>query len=58
MRVFSSCREQGLLSVAVPRLLIGAASRVVEHRLSAITGFSGCDAQALEHRPSSCGSWA
>ena len=33
-RLFSSCGEQGLLSVAVGRrLLIGVASLVVEHRL-------------------------
>ena len=32
-RAFSSCGEQGLLFVAVRRLLIGVASDVVEHRL-------------------------
>ena len=32
-RAFSSCGEQGLLSVAVLRLLIAVASLVVEHGL-------------------------
>ena len=32
-RAFSSCGEQGLLFVAVRRLLIVVASLVVEHRL-------------------------
>ena len=32
-RAFSSCGEQGLLSVVVRRLLIVVASLVVEHRL-------------------------
>ena len=33
VQAFSSCSEQGLLFVAVCRLLIAAASLVVEHRL-------------------------
>ena len=32
-RSFSSCGEQGLLSVAVHRLLVAVASLVAEHRL-------------------------
>ena len=32
-RAFSSCAEQGLLFVAVRRLLIAVASLVAEHRL-------------------------
>ena len=32
-RAFSSCSEQGLLIVAVHRLLIAVASLVAEHRL-------------------------
>ena len=32
-QAFSSCGEQGLLLVAVHRLLIAVASLVVEHRL-------------------------
>ena len=32
-RLFSSCGEQGLLFVAVRRLLIAVASLVAEHRL-------------------------
>ena len=32
-RAFSSCREQGLLFVAVPGLLIAVASLVAEHGL-------------------------
>ena len=33
MRAFSSCGEQGLLFIAVSRLLIVVASLVAEHRL-------------------------
>ena len=32
-QAFSSCSEQGLLYVVVPRLLIAVASLVAEHRL-------------------------
>ena len=49
---FSSCGEQGLLFVAVHRLLIVVASLVVEH------GLSSCGSRALERRLSSCGAGA
>ena len=61
---FSSCGEWGLLFVVVHRHLIAVASRggawaldmwasvVVEH------GLRSCSSQALEHRLSSCGTWA
>ena len=55
----------GLLFVAVHRLLIAVASLVAEHGLQAHglqqlwhMGFSSCGSQALEHRLSSCGTWA
>ena len=65
-QAFSSCSEQGLLFIAVRRLLShcvgfscwGAralgmwASVVVAHRLSS------CGSRALERRLSSCGAWA
>ena len=57
VQALSSCGEQGLLFVAVRRLLIAVASLVVEHRLQA-HGFSSCGSQAPEHRLSSCGTQA
>ena len=43
---FSSCGEWGLLTLVVCGLLIVA------------SGFSDCGPQDLEHRLSSCGTWA
>ena len=50
----SSCREQGLLFVALPGLLIAVASFVVAHKLRgsqpsvfAARGLHGCSSQAL-----------
>ena len=43
--------------VAMHGLLI-AVDSLVEHRLWAHTGFSSWSSQALEHRLSSCGTWA
>ena len=56
-QVFSSCGERELLFVAARGLLIGVASLVAEHRLSA-RGLSSCGSQALERRLSSCGARA
>ena len=63
--LFSSCREQGLLFVAVRGLLIVVASFVAEQGLESTRasvvvalGLSSCDTQALERRVSSCGAWA
>ena len=44
-QAFSSCGEQGLLFVAVRRLLIGVASLVAEHGLY-VCGLSSCGARA------------
>ena len=52
MQAFFSCSVQGLLFVAVRRLLIAVASLAVECRLSS------CGSRALEHRLSSCGTQA
>ena len=56
-QAFSSCRERGLLFVAVHGLLIAVASLVAEHGLQA-RGLSSCGARALERRLSSCGARA
>ena len=55
-RAFSSCREHGLLFVAV-RGLTAVASLVAEHRLQA-RGLSSCGLRTVEHRLSSCGAQA
>ena len=57
MLAFSSCGEQGLLFIAVRKLLIGVASLVAEHGLQ-VRGLRSCGLRALEHRLSSCGAWA
>ena len=51
--------------VAVPGLLIAAASLVAEHRLwgtqasvAEAHGLRSCSSQALEHRLNNCGAWA
>ena len=56
--------RQGLLFIAVIRLLIAGASLVVEHRLQGMQaseveacGLSSCGSWTLEHRFSCCGSW-
>ena len=54
---FSSCSEQGLLSVLVRGLLIAVASLAVEHELQ-VHGLSSCGSWTLERRLSSCGTWA
>ena len=63
--LFSSCSEEGLLFIAVCRLLIAVASPVAEHRLQGTwasvvvaCGLSSCGSWALEHRLSSCGARA
>ena len=59
MRAFSSCREWGLLFVAVRGLLIVVASRCRARALGAqasvvvARGLSSCGSRALEHRLSS-----
>ena len=64
MRAFSSCGEQGLLFIAVRRLLIALASRCRARALGAqasvvvALGLSSCGSWALERRLSSCGTWA
>ena len=64
VRAFSSCGEQGLLFVAVRRLLIAVASRCRARALATWTsvvvahGLSSCGLRALERRLSSCGAWA
>ena len=63
-RAFSSCGEQGLLFIAVRRLLIAVASHCGARALGAWAsvvaahGLSSCGSRALEHRLSSCGTWA
>ena len=71
-RAFSSCVEQGLLFVAVHRLLIAVASHAAEHGLQVcrlqqmwcvvsvvmVYGLSSCGSWALEHKLSSCGAQA
>ena len=57
MWAFSSCSKQGLLFVAVGRLLIVVASLVVEHRLY-VGGLSSCGSRALEYRLSISGAQA
>ena len=54
VQAFSSCGEQGLLFVALCRLLIAVASLLVEHGLQAHR-FSSCGSWTLERRLSSCG---
>ena len=56
-RAFSSCREWGLLFVAVCGLLIAVASLITEHGLQA-RGLSSCGLRAPERRLSSCGTRA
>ena len=56
-QLFSSFNKQGLLPVAVCRLLIAVTSLATAQALGR-AGFSSCSSQALEHRPSSCGAWA
>ena len=59
MQALSSCCEQGLLFVAVHRL-ISVASLVAEHRLYVGAWASvvvAVGSQALEHRLCSCGVW-
>ena len=61
---FSSCSEQGLLFFAVRGLLIAVASCCgawalgVRASIVAVRGLSSCGSWALEHRLSSCGTWA
>ena len=57
MHTFSSCGEQGLLSVAVCGLLIAVTSLVVERRFEgawtsavAAYGLSSCGSWTLKHR--------
>ena len=63
-RAFSSCREWGLLFVAVLRLTITVASPVWEQSLGSQPSIvpshrlSNCGLWALEHRLRSCGTWA
>ena len=64
-QAFSSCREWGLLFVAVRGLLTVVTSLVVEHGLQVCglqqlwhVGFSSCGSRALERRLSSCGTQA
>ena len=63
-RAFSSCREWGLLLVAVRGLLIAVASRCGARALGArasvvvARGLSSCGLRALECRLSSCGAQA
>ena len=64
VQAFSSCSEWGLLFVVVHRLLCGGFSccgaRAVGMRASVVVahGLSSCGLRALEHRLSSCGTWA
>ena len=65
VQVFSSCGEQGLLFIAVHRLLIVVASlccaaQDLGTRASVVVarGLSSCGSWALECRLSSCGAWA
>ena len=62
MQAFSGRGEQGLLSVAVWRLLVAVASPAVEHGFQGTwaTGVAACrlrscGSQTLEHRLNSCG---
>ena len=63
-RAFSSCSEQGLLFIAVRRLLIVVASHCGARALGAWAsvgvprGLSSCGSRALERRLSSCGAQA
>ena len=57
VQAFFSCIEQGLLFVAVCRLLI-AALLLLQSMGSRRAGFSSCGSRALERRLSSCGARA
>ena len=64
-RVFSSCGECGLLSLAVCAFLTVVASFVAQHELEGketlivvAGGLSGCGSQALEHRLNNSSAWA
>ena len=56
-RLFSSCREWGLLFSAVTRLHIAVTSPVASMTSRAM-GFSSCSSQALVHGLNSCGKGA
>ena len=62
--LLSSCSEQGLLFSAVCRLIAVASSvaeQVGSRALSSVVathGLNGCGSRALEHRLSSCDTWA
>ena len=65
VRAFSSCGEQGLLFVAMHRLLIVVAflccrarALGVQASVVAARGLSSCGSWALEHRLSRCGARA
>ena len=64
VRAFSSRGGQGLLFIAVRRLLIAVASRCGARALGAwasvlvVRGLSSCGSWALERRLSSCGAQA
>ena len=55
--LFSSCSEQGLIVIAVDKLLIVVASLAVALALGCV-GFSSCGVQAPECRLSGCSAWA
>ena len=66
---FSSCRECGLLFVAVCGHLIAVAScradtmarglqQLTQASIVATLGLSSCDSWSLEHRLDICGPWA
>ena len=63
-QAFSSCGEQGLLFIAVHRLLIAVAShcgaRALGTQASLVVAHSlhSCGSRALERSLSSCGAWA
>ena len=56
-QAFSSCGKQGLLFIAVSKLLIAVGS-LLQSMGCRHTGFSSCGSQALEHKLSSCGTRA
>ena len=59
MQAFSSCSVQGLLFIAVHRLLIVVASRCSAWASVVVArGLRSCGSWALERRLSSCGTWA
>ena len=61
---FSSCSERGLLFIAVRGLLIAVASCCGAQALGTwasvvvARGLNSCGSRALEHRLSSCDTWA